>query len=72
MNALSVHVLDNVVPASETVAVAVQIEPGNGDFSRDDRMNGSTAVADHQNVLAVREYALHVLGVAQDEWVFVA
>lgn len=70
-DALGVHALDDVVPTRETVAVACQIETGYGYFARDYRVYGGTSVTDHEYVLGVGKHGLHVVGVAQDERIFV-
>ncbi len=72
LDTLRVHVLDDVVPAHQAVPVALQVEARDGDLSRDDRVNGGAAVADHQDELAVREHGLHVGRVAEHERILVA
>ena len=71
-HALGVHVLDDVVPALQTVLVAVQVEAGDGHLARDDRVHGGASVAYHEYEAAVGKDGLHVGRVAEHERVFVA
>ena len=67
--ALLVHVLDDVVPLTETLSRVVQLEAGDGDLPGDDGVDDGPAVPHHEDPLGAGEESGEVVAVFQSKWI---
>lgn len=72
LRAKTIHGLHHRVPLLKTAPKALQVESGNGNCPRDDRVNDGTTVTYHKKKPSVGKHSSQFVGIFQRERILVA